>query len=401
MEHICAKPNGDGQLLVPEGWTDFMGACPDTCYVNCNYNVNGKSVDFKDSSYKYGSNYGTSVIGNASLKFVQNSFAEGRPFFALVASHAPHGPATPAEWYKDLYSHEIAPRTPAYNVSSPDKHWLVAVQDPISEQYQTDKIDGFYKNRLRSLRSVDDIVSALYAEVETAGQLNNTFFIFTSDHGLHMGQFCLGPCKRNPYDTDLRIPMIFVGPGIASGTMVPAVTGIPDIAPTVLDLAKAPAMPAGMEMDGRSMVPLLIGNASAAASESASVSALAWREEHLVEYFATTLKSSDQDQELELELELELASEASDFHPKDNRNNTFIGLRIISEVTGANMAYFEFTDVLNDWDFAASDMFCEFYDFNTDPHQLHNMCPSMNATLKTQLHTRLHKLWRCKGASCA
>jgi hypothetical protein len=47
------QPNGDGQLLVPEGWTDFMGACPDTCYVNCNYNVNGKSVDFKDSSYKY------------------------------------------------------------------------------------------------------------------------------------------------------------------------------------------------------------------------------------------------------------------------------------------------------------------------------------------------------------
>jgi hypothetical protein len=137
--------------------------------------------------------------------------------------------------------------------------------------------------------------------------------------------------------------MIFVGPGIASGTMVPAVTGIPDIAPTVLELAKAPAMPAGMEMDGRSMVPLLIGNASAAASTSAS--ALAWREEHLVEYFATTLKSSDQDrdQELELELELELASGASDFHPKDNRNNTFIGLRIISEVTGANMAYFEFT----------------------------------------------------------
>ena len=40
MQKICAKPDGDGSMLVPDGWLDFMGACPDTCYVNCNYALN-------------------------------------------------------------------------------------------------------------------------------------------------------------------------------------------------------------------------------------------------------------------------------------------------------------------------------------------------------------------------
>ena len=168
-------------MLTPEGWTDFFGACPDTCYVNCNYNHNGKSVTFSDPHFKNGSNYGTSVIGNMSQAFVRTHLQAMRPFFALVSSHAPHGPATPAPWYADLYSGDdvIAPRTAAYNVSAPDKHWVVATQPFITEDYQKKHLDAFYKNRMRSLRSVDDIVAALHAEVAAFGQLGNTYFIFT------------------------------------------------------------------------------------------------------------------------------------------------------------------------------------------------------------------------------
>ena len=78
------------------------------------------------------------------------------PFLAYIASHAPHGPATPAPWYAALYSEDwvIAPRTPSFGVHSPDKHWLVATQPPLTKEYIGAKIDPFYKNRLRSLRSV-------------------------------------------------------------------------------------------------------------------------------------------------------------------------------------------------------------------------------------------------------
>ena len=70
MGHICPAPVGDGRMLVPEGWVEYLGACPDTCYVDCTYNKNGGKATFSDPTTPKGSNSGTSVIGNASLDFV-------------------------------------------------------------------------------------------------------------------------------------------------------------------------------------------------------------------------------------------------------------------------------------------------------------------------------------------
>ena len=77
--------------------------------------------------------------------------------------------------------------------------------------------------------SVDDIVASLHGAVRAAGQLGRTYFVFTADHGLHMGQYNLGPCKRQPYDTDIRIPAFVVGPGIVP-SFVPSVSGMVDLA---------------------------------------------------------------------------------------------------------------------------------------------------------------------------
>ena len=180
MQHICPKPVGTGELAVPAGWDTFLGACPDTCYVNCTYNRDGSSATFDDPSFARGSNYGTSVIGNASLDFVRSALEDKVPFFAMVASHAPHGPATPAPWYAHLYADARAPRTASFGVHSPDKHWVVATQPALTPSYAEDKIDSFFRDRLRSLRSVDDIVAGAYAMLRDYGALNSTYFIFTS-----------------------------------------------------------------------------------------------------------------------------------------------------------------------------------------------------------------------------
>ena len=58
-----------------------------------------------------------------------------------------------------------------------------------------------YRDRLRTLLSVDDLVDGILNKIT---DLNNTYVIFSSDHGYHMGQFGLPYDKRHMYETDTR-----------------------------------------------------------------------------------------------------------------------------------------------------------------------------------------------------
>ena len=156
-----------------------------------------------------------------------------KPFFVAVAPKAPHVAATPAPWYLtgtfiDALS---SPRDPAYNASKEllaDHHWLIAQQDIITEK-QAQQIDNLFRDRWRSLLSVDDAVVGVMAALDELGVLDNTFMFFTSgaaqcccpfhrclvrrvahnslpchhallrctDHGYNLGQHRLPSCKLN------------------------------------------------------------------------------------------------------------------------------------------------------------------------------------------------------------
>ena len=73
-----------------------------------------------------------------------------------------------------------APRTPDYNASCPDFHWLVSHQLPITDA-QAAQTDDVFRNRWRSLLSVDDGVAGMVAAVEDLGLENQTYFFLTSD----------------------------------------------------------------------------------------------------------------------------------------------------------------------------------------------------------------------------
>lgn len=98
--------------------------------------------------------------------------------------------------------------------------------------------------------AVDELVAELVETLEAMGKLENTYIIYTSDNGYHVGQFAQPFDKRQPYETDIRVPLLIRGPQIPAGISITAATALIDIFPTILEWLGLPADP---NNDGQSM----------------------------------------------------------------------------------------------------------------------------------------------------
>jgi arylsulfatase A-like enzyme len=99
MEDICpATRHASAHFAPPPGWdpAGWLVMCPDTCYSDCSFATAHGLRTFDDARAPRGSNYATSVIGNATLAWMRTQLAARRPFVAFAAPHAPHEPAVPA-----------------------------------------------------------------------------------------------------------------------------------------------------------------------------------------------------------------------------------------------------------------------------------------------------------------
>ena len=78
--------------------------------------------------------------------------------------------------------------------------------------------------------------------------------MFSSDNGLHTGEYRLMPGKMTAFDTDIHVPLVIQGPGIPAGVSTNAIT-------ENIDLAKTFAQIGGTNMagDGHSLLPLFGG----------------------------------------------------------------------------------------------------------------------------------------------
>jgi N-acetylglucosamine-6-sulfatase len=137
-------------------------------------------------------NYTTSAVGNVSTAWIRHVAHGDKPFFAYVAPKAAHEPFDPAPWYHDHWdpawpAHE--PRPVNWNASfasRADHHGNIATEPLITEE-AAKVITGVFKNRWRTLMSVDDLIAALFAECESLGILDNTYIFYSSDHGFQVG----------------------------------------------------------------------------------------------------------------------------------------------------------------------------------------------------------------------
>lgn len=340
------------------GFDDFLAMCNDNRYFQNKFTLNGRIFTSGTSPH----DYLTSLIGNQTMDFVSRALEQEKPFFAYVAPHAPHVPATPAPWYEAEFSGLKAPRTPNYNFSALDHHYVIRSQASLSATVEKE-VDELFEDRWRTLLSVDDITRALVPLLEQHGQLNNTYIIHTSDHGFQLGQFRLPSCKLQPYDHDLRVPFSIIGPGIPAGYNFDLVAGMVDLAPTLLSLVGGSPPPT---MDGRSFAELLLKPSNAGTI----------RQKHMIEYWT-------------------LGNVIRYGHYIDMPNNTYIGVRLLNSTH--NYMYAEFYN--GDTSEFDSPLEYELFDVAEDPYQMVNLygTEKENKLLMAELQQFIHTEVKCSG----
>ncbi len=359
---------------IPPGWTDWYGSVEGNFYSGYNYTLNENGV-----LTQYGSaaeDYSTDVVRDKAVEVIRDAEVtdDAQPLFLYLASTAPHQPLpAPPRYAVNPYTGTEARHLPNFQEEdlSDKPLWLRASGDRRAAGIETNN-DTDWQNRMGSLYAVDDMVAAVVAELRAAGELDNTYFVFTSDNGYNLGAHSLSQ-KMVPYEESLRVPLVVAGPGIDKGTTT-AFALQTDFAPTMYEIA---GLPIPAYVDGRSLVSVLAGDTPSD-----------WRTDFEVQY-VNNLASRGPEVEISPGTPAELSA--------------FLGLDVpgYRALRNERYLYVEWYDEDN----ATKLHEYELYDLHMDPWQLDNVLATpegrrANRQLVAQLDERLDDLATCSGESC-
>jgi arylsulfatase A-like enzyme len=200
--------------------------------------------------------YLTDVVSQKAGEFIDSAASTKQPFMLEVSTFAPHRPSTPAPRYAAAYGDLTYPRTPSFGQLPNDPpRWLGARTAALTKR-DVDVVDAQFRERVRADLAVNDLIEHLRAVLDHNGLADNTYFVFSSDNGYHMGEHRLMPGKQTAYDTDINVPLVVTGPGVPVGRVVDQLASNIDLAPTFETLAGA-TIPS--TVDGVSLAPLFHG----------------------------------------------------------------------------------------------------------------------------------------------
>ena len=171
-----------------------------------------------------------------------------RPFFLWTSFTKPHPPFDPPAAYWALYANRTMP-DPVYGDWSREVESIP--QGMMGPTYTLNNVHTFSSEQLANSRRayyaaithIDFALGLLFARMRELGLLENTWIVFTSDHGENLGDHHMGG-KSNFLEGSAHIPLIIRPPAAAldekpfAGSRVDTVVSLADIMPTILSCAE-------------------------------------------------------------------------------------------------------------------------------------------------------------------
>ncbi|MDE2888138.1 MAG: sulfatase-like hydrolase/transferase [Gemmatimonadota bacterium] len=182
--------------------------------------------------------YRVDAVTDAAIRYIHSN--RERPFFLFVSYIEPHHqnhiddyPAP--DGYRERYDGRWMPPDLASLGGSAHRH-----------------LGGYYG----MVKRLDEALGRMLDALKSTGLAERTVVLFTSDHGCHF-KTRNAEYKRSCHESSIRVPTALQGPGFDGGGRIEELVSTVDLTPTLLDAAGISIPP---EMQGRSILPLTVGN---------------------------------------------------------------------------------------------------------------------------------------------
>lgn len=361
-KYLNFYPQGVSPRYVPPGWDQWMGWIKGH-YFDYQQNVNGTVVRRGTRPI----DYATDVEARYASDWVKAVARTGEPFFLHLSPRTPHGPLTPAPRHRRSPIRQgRVPRTAAFNEADiSDKPGWVR-RWPLMNAQRIGQLDQSHRLRQRMLLAADEMVASLVATLQQAGELDNTYILFTSDNGYGLGEHRIEG-KHTAYEESIRVPLVVRGPGIPVGRVEDRLALNIDLAPTIAELV---GIAPPDFVDGRSLLPLLRND-----------DGVAWRDAALIEYYRPGSNLPDEIDPAGIK-----ASGVAGAPPGWPYGPTYRGLRTVDRL------YVEYANGER-----------ELYDLANDPLELNNLAKNPTPEWRAEmdrLQAWLRDLRACRAESC-
>ncbi len=202
------------------------------------------------------------TTAHRAINFMRNETKNtDKPWALFVGLLEPHPAWSGLKEYFDYYLHKVEP--PAISVDEleqlPLSYQVMRNFKRISTPIPEEKIKRAMAAYLSMVSELDEYIGEIYKSLEETNQLDNTYFIYTSDHGESLGAHGMW-LKGNLYEEAVNIPLVISGPGLPKGRVIDLPVSHVDLVATIIELAgiKTPE-----ELRGTSLIPLVNGKTGA------------------------------------------------------------------------------------------------------------------------------------------